>query len=169
MVLVMKKIKKHQERKIKLLEVFIVIVIAQIAGFLGSIFTTSSINSWYNTLNKPSWNPPNWIFAPVWTTLFTFMGIASYLIWQNKKNPFSKKALDLYSIHLILNILWSVFFFGLKNPLLALVEIVFLWLIILILIFKFYKINKTAAYLMIPYLAWVSFATILNASIVFLN
>jgi len=169
MVLVMKKIKKHQERKIKLLEVFIAIVIAQIAGFLGSIFTTSSINSWYNTLNKPSWNPPNWIFAPVWTTLFIFMGIASYLIWRNKRNPLSKKTLVLYFIHLIFNILWSVFFFGLKNPFMALLEIIALWIIILVLIMKFYKINKTAAYLMIPYLAWVSFATILNASIVILN
>lgn len=149
------------------LKLIIAIIICQLAGFIGSIFTTSSINNWYQTLLRPSFAPPNYLFAPVWTFLFLLMGISLYLILNKKK--MYKFALSLFSIQLLLNILWSFFFFGLKNPLFAFIEIIILWIFILLTIIYFYKIDKLASYLLIPYLAWVSFAAILNYSFYILN
>lgn len=133
------------------------------AGIVGSFFTVSSIPTWYVTLNKPVFSPPNWIFAPVWTILYILMGISLYLVWQKGKVPF------IFWIQLILNTVWSIVFFGMKNPALALVDIIALWIIIILTIKSFYKISKTAGYLLIPYLLWVSFAAILNLAIVILN
>lgn len=133
------------------------------AGILGSFFTISSIPTWYTTLNKPLLSPPNWVFAPVWTTLYILMGISLYLVWRKTHVP------SVFWVQLILNATWSIVFFGLKSPILALVDIVVLWLAIFLTIKSFYKINKLAGNLLIPYLAWVSFATILNLSIVILN
>jgi len=132
---------------------------------VGSIFTTPAIPGWYATLQKPSFSPPNFLFAPVWTTLYILMGISLALI-LNKKN---KTAIIFFVVQLVLNSLWSILFFGLKSPKLAFVEIIFLWLAILITILKFFKISKLAGWLFVPYLLWVSFASVLNLTIVRLN
>lgn len=138
------------------------------AGILGSIFTISSIPTWYATLNKPVFSPPNFIFGPVWTILYILMGVSLYLVWISKgKNK--KGAMNLFFIQLTLNAFWSTIFFGMKNPTLAFLDILALLTFIFLTILSFYKISKPAAYLLIPYLLWVSFATILNLSIVFLN
>lgn len=140
-------------------------------GYLSSVVTRSSVDSWYPTLVKPPFNPPNWVFAPAWTTLYVLMGIAGGLVWQKiEEQPEEvRKALQFFWIQLALNALWSYLFFGLKNPLLALVEICLLLLMIYETYLKFSKINKGAGYLFIPYILWVSFALILNASIWWLN
>lgn len=148
----------------------ICLVIPQLAGFIGSLFNITSIPTWYATLNKPSFNPPNWIFAPVWTFLFFLMGISLYLVWSKGLDfPGVKIALWIFIAQLILNILWSFFFFYLQSPLFAFIEIVLLLVMIVINIYVFYKVDPVAAYLLIPYLLWVSFATVLNASILMLN
>lgn len=138
-----------------------------LVGFFGSYFTLPSIGTWYQTLDKPFFNPPNFIFAPVWTVLYILMGLALYLVLvQTKKKDL---VLKLFSIQLFLNFLWTLIFFGLRNPTLALVEITLLWIAIFFTIKSFFAISKNAAYLLIPYIAWVSFALILNLAIVLLN
>lgn len=132
-------------------------------GIVGSFFTISAIPTWYAGLNKPVFSPPNWVFGPVWTILYILMGISLYLVWQKKKIP------PVFWVQLILNALWSTIFFGLKNPGLALVDIIALWIAIILTIKSFYKINKFAGKLLIPYFLWVSFATILNLFTVPLN
>lgn len=143
------------------------ILLCEAAGFIGSIFTVSAIPTWYASLVKPSFSPPNYLFAPVWITLYFLMGISLYLIWQKGKKTLG--LVKLFLIHLVLNSLWSFIFFGLKNPGLAFGEILLLWGIILVLALKFYRVNKISAYLLLPYQLWVSFATILNLSIWLLN
>ena len=146
------------------------ILICQLAGFIGSIFTAPSISTWYATLKKPAFNPPNWLFAPVWTTLFFLMGISLYLIWSRGfEDEKIKSAIIIFSVQLILNILWSFLFFGLKSPFLAFLEIILLWFAILVNIIKFYNISKTTGLLLLPYILWVSFAAILNFFIYRLN
>jgi len=155
---------------IKFIKLTASIAICLTAGFVGSIFTTPAIDSWYATINKPSFNPPNWIFAPVWTTLFILMGISLYLIMQQSsagKNI--KKSLYLFFGQLLLNIIWSVIFFGFKNPALALIEIIILLAVIILTTKEFKKINPLASWLFWPYICWVGFALILNFSIWFLN
>ena len=162
--------KKVNFPKIDFLKLVISIFLPLIAGFIGSVFTTSSITTWYAALNKPSFNPPNWIFGPVWTILYLLMGISLYLIWSKGiKKRSSKTALVVFLIQLALNSLWSILFFGLKSPFLAFIEIIILWFMILATIINFYRISKIASYLLIPYLLWVSFAFVLNFSIVLLN
>ena len=143
------------------------ILIAYAAAFLGSLVTTPSIANWYATLNKPSFNPPNYLFGPVWTLLFTLMAISAYLVWRKQKKITAE--LKIYGVQLGLNFLWSYLFFGLQRPGLALFEILLLWIFIALTITKFYKVDKLAAYLLIPYILWVSFAAFLNYSIVILN
>ena len=143
------------------------ILIVQLAGFIGSLFTTTSQGSWYSEIIKPTFNPPNSVFGPVWTTLYLLIGISLYLILISKNSK--KTALYLFFTQLILNSLWSILFFGLENPLAAFIEIIVLWVIILLTILYFYKINKNAAYLLIPYILWVTFAAILNFFIFILN
>lgn len=159
--------KKNQDTIVLLI---ISLLVAFLPGTIGSLFTYPAINSWYRYLQKPLFSPPSWIFGPAWTTLYLLMGIASYLIVKtgltNKK---VKSAIIIYGLQLILNGLWSVLFFGLHSPLLAFLEIVILWILIMMTIIRFFKISKTAAYLLIPYLLWVSFASILNLSILLLN
>jgi benzodiazapine receptor len=139
------------------------ILLCQAAGFIGALFTTPSIPTWYAGLAKPSFNPPNWIFGPVWTTLFLLMGIALFLVWsKGSAVPFVKTGIILFSVQLVLNILWSVLFFGLKTPLAGLACIVALWLAILFTIIEFFKVSSWAGSLLIPYLLWVSFASVLN-------
>lgn len=140
------------------------------AGLVGSIFTIKSITTWYALLNRPAFAPPNWLFGPVWTILYVLMGISLFLVWQ--KSPSDKKvgrSLILFFVHLIFNAAWSIVFFGLHQILLALLVILFLWLLIVAVIFNFYKISKAAAYLLVPYLYWVTFASVLNYSFWLLN
>ncbi|MEO0097515.1 MAG: TspO/MBR family protein [candidate division WOR-3 bacterium] len=154
----------------KILKLLLSILICQAAGILGSIFTTPSIPTWYLQLNKPPFTPPNWLFAPAWTTLFLLMGISLYLVWnQGWENKQVKKAILIFAIQLILNIFWSLIFFTLKSLLFAFIEIIILWIAILLTIFNFQKVSKPAAYLLLPYLFWVSFASVLNFSLLILN
>ncbi len=176
-----------------LLKLLISIIICEVAGFVGSIFTMPEINSWYKNLNKPAFSPPNWIFGPVWTTLFILMGVSLYLVWSKKwkpKNKFdSKKAniwnplsqkfllgswqkaniIVIFAIQLVLNILWSVIFFGMHSPGAAFFELLMLWFAIIFTIINFYRISKTASLLLIPYILWVSFAGVLNLFLWILN
>jgi len=145
------------------------VVICLAAGFIGSIFTTPSIPTWYASLIKPVISPPNYLFAPVWTTLYILMGIALFLVWTAKGKDKTKSALIFFFVQLGLNSLWSILFFGLKMPLLAFLEIIVLWIFILLTMLKFFKIKKAAGWLLAPYLAWVSFASILNFLIFWLN
>jgi translocator protein len=175
------------------IKIIVSIAICEFAGIIGSFFTTPAINNWYLGLIKPQFNPPNWLFAPVWTLLFLLMGVSLYLVWKNKFqvrneikmtdkkswNPISAKlwlgswkeenSLAIFVLQLILNIMWSVIFFGLKQPGVAFFEIIALWFAILYTIVNFYRISKSASFLLIPYLLWVSFASVLNFFIWILN
>jgi len=146
------------------------IIICSLAGALGSLFTFSAIPAWYAGLNKPSFSPPNWVFGPVWTTLYILMGISAYLIYQKgwQKKPV-RFALSIFAVQLVLNALWSILFFGLRSPLLGLAGIIPLWLSIAYCIKLFRPLDARAACLLIPYILWVSFATLLNYSIWALN
>ncbi len=146
------------------------IILCELAGIIGSLFTVTAINSWYKTILKPALNPPSWIFGPVWTTLYALMGAALFLIWRKgfeKKEH--RRALILFGFQLFLNAIWSIIFFGLHSPFWALVDILALWFSILATLILFFKISRAATYLLIPYLAWVSFATYLNFMIWMLN
>ncbi|MCW3976047.1 MAG: tryptophan-rich sensory protein [Candidatus Bathyarchaeota archaeon] len=157
-------------KSIELIRLIISILICNSAGFIGSIFTSSTIPTWYNSLEKPSFNPPNWIFGPVWTTLYTLMGISAYLVWsQGLHGSQVKTALIIFAAQLFLNAIWSPIFFGLRALFAAFLVIVVLWIAILLTILIFYKISTIAAVLLIPYILWVSFATILNYSLWILN
>lgn len=145
------------------------IFIALSAGFIGSFFTKNSVSTWYTTINKPSFNPPSWVFAPVWTVLYVLMGIAGYLIWNQSDLPAAKIALSLYVVQLVLNTLWSILFFGIKNPGVAFFEIIILLILIIGTTVLFWRINPWAGALMIPYIMWVSFASYLNYTIWQLN
>ena len=155
----------------KYLRIIYCVAICLVVGYLSSITTQSSINTWYPTLIKPVFNPPNWLFAPVWTLLFIMMGIAAGMIWNQLENrrELVKEALLVFTVQLLVNALWSYLFFGLNNVLLALIEVILLWLVIYETFHIFKKIDKKAAYLFIPYLIWVAFAAILNGSIYYLN
>jgi len=152
------------------LKLLAAIVVAESAGIIGSLFTYKSIPTWYAALSKPSFNPPSWLFAPVWTGLFLLMGIAAFLIWKKGlKRRDVKIALGTFAFQLVLNTLWSILFFGLHKPLVAFCEIVVLWAAILWTILLFCKISKAAAWLLVPYIIWVSFAAVLNFSLMMLN
>lgn len=146
------------------------IVICQLAGIIGSFFTVSSVSTWYLTLNKPFFNPPSWLFGPVWITLYFLMGISLYIVWNKGiRSKEAKIAVSVFGVQLILNFLWSIIFFGLKLPSFAFIEIILMWLAIIATVVYFYRISKVASYILIPYLLWVSFAAILNFAIYYLN
>ena len=148
----------------------IAIGVSLLAGVVGSFFTTPSIAGWYAGIVKPALNPPAWVFGPVWTTLFALMGIAAFLVWKKGLDRRDVKiALGIFLGQLALNTLWSIIFFGLHSPGGALIEIAFLWLAILATIIAFAKISKPAAWLLAPYILWVSFAMYLNYVIWALN
>lgn len=154
----------------KALTILIFVLICQLAGVIGSLFTTPSIPGWYAGLTKPSFNPPNWIFAPVWTTLYVLMGTAAFLVYEKGgKKGEVRKALAVFAVQLALNALWSIVFFGAHMILGAAVLIVVLWAMIAASIWLFSRITKAAAYLLVPYILWVSFATVLNISLYILN
>lgn len=144
------------------------IAICLAVGISSSFFTIADVKTWFVTINKPSWNPPSYLFAPVWTTLYVLMGIAWGIIWNS--NTIEKpRAMQLFIIQLALNFFWSIIFFGMHNISLALFDIIALWVMILLTIFIFGRINKNAAWLLVPYISWVSFATLLNFAIWQLN
>ncbi|MFY8096908.1 MAG: TspO/MBR family protein [Flavobacterium sp.] len=155
----------------KYLRIVYCVTICLVIGFLSGKVTQSSIATWYPTLEKPFFNPPNWLFAPVWALLYIFMGIAAGLVWNelNSKEKEVKNALKFFIIQLGLNALWSYLFFGLNNVFLAAVEVILLLLMIYETYLKFKPINKNSSYLLIPYMAWVSFASVLTWSIWWLN
>jgi tryptophan-rich sensory protein len=180
--------------KSNIIKFLVSVAVCQLAGIIGSFFTAPAVSSaWFSQLRKPSFFPPNWLFAPAWIVLYFLMGISLFLVWkknwgiaitpgkQEKKfwNPFSKKlwtgswreenAILIFSLQLILNTLWSVIFFGLKSIGLAFFEILTLWFSIIYTIANFYRISKKAAYLLLPYILWVSFAAFLNFSVWQLN
>jgi tryptophan-rich sensory protein len=142
----------------------------ELVGILGTPFTISAIPTWYAALNKPVFAPPNWIFGPTWTLLYFLMGVSFYLIW---KQGFKKKKVRTTRLYFLaqlgLNFIWSPVFFGLQAPLLGLIIIISMWVLIVMTMKKFYPLSRLAFYLLVPYLLWVSFATILNAAIVVLN
>lgn len=148
------------------LKLIISLAMPLIAGALGSIATASSVETWYKTLEKPFFSPSNYLFAPVWTLLYILMGISFYLIWRN---GFKKKPFFAYFVQLTLNLLWSFLFFGFKSPLAGFICIVFLWFTIIWNIVEFYKVKKISGILLVPYLLWVSFASVLNFYIFILN
>ena len=160
--------KLHTKRIKKLL---ISVAIPLAIWFFGSYFTMTQIDTWYLTLNKPFFNPPNWIFWPVWTLLYILIGISFYLVWREKfgKKKKRQKVLWVYSIQLFLNFTWSMMFFYFQSPFLWLINILILWYFILWNIFLFHKIKPLSGYLLVPYLLWVTFATLLNFSIYILN
>jgi translocator protein len=155
----------------KIVRILLVVTTCLVIGYLSGTVTRESITTWYPTLIKPVFNPPNWIFAPVWTLLYIMMGVAGGMVWNKLETDTEnvKKGFTFFIIQLALNALWSYLFFGVHNPLLALIEITVLWLMIVETYTQFKKIDKIAGMLLIPYIAWVSFATILNASIWWLN
>lgn len=153
-----------------ILKLFISIIICQSAGFIGSIFTTPSIPTWYTFLKKPSFTPPSWLFGPVWITLYILMGISAFLIWKRDFDTEGVKlALGIFAFQLIFNTLWSIIFFGYQSIFGGLIVIIVLWILILLSIIFFLKISIVAGVLLIPYLFWVSFASLLNFSIYKLN
>ncbi|MFA6269098.1 MAG: TspO/MBR family protein [archaeon] len=148
------------------------VLLCEIVGAIGSIFTVPNISTWYYALIKPFFSPPNWLFGPVWTILFLLMGVGLYLVWETKQKKYSKQrktAINWFIVQFGFNLLWSYLFFGLRNPTFGFIGVLFLWVSIAITISKFYKVNPKAAYLLVPYILWVSFATILNYSIMVLN
>lgn len=152
------------------MRLLVAIIICEGAGLIGSFFTTPAIGTWYAGLTKPSFSPPNWLFAPVWTLLFLLMGVAAYLVYEKGvSDPGVQRALILFAVQLVFNILWSVIFFGMKLPFYAFIEIVILWGLTLLNILEFYQISQTAGLILIPYLAWVSFAAALNLAAFRLN
>jgi len=160
------------------------LILPFLAAFIGSVFTSPSIPTWYASLNKPFISPPNWIFAPVWTALYLLMGIAAYMVWnkgvgkgwdslkfwrRKKDEENIRTSMYLFVTQLVFNALWSILFFGLRSPVLAFWEIIVLWVLIMATSFRFYEVDKKAGILMVPYILWVSFAAFLNLNIWILN
>lgn len=151
-------------------KLIISIALPLLVGFSSSYFTITGVDSWYGTIQKPSWNPPNAVFGPVWTTLYILMGISLFLVWKSEAyKSYKKNAVILFCIQLVLNFFWSFIFFNQHQIGLALAEIIVLWFFILLTIFSFSKVDKIAAWLLVPYISWVSFAAILNYTIWQLN
>ena len=153
----------------KFLTFILSVILCQSAGFIGSIFTRMSVSTWYQDIVKPPFNPPSWVFAPVWSLLFLLMGTALFLVWETKGSRYRKPAVWIFMGQLFFNIMWSAAFFGLRSPFLGIQVIIILLALIVLTIRIFGRVSKTAAYLLVPYLVWVSFATVLNISLYMLN
>jgi len=151
--------------------VLIVAVLVPLAvGILGSFSTMDSVRTWYPSLVRPSFAPPTWVFGPVWTALYAMMGVASWLVWrQGFAQPEVRGALAVYGVQLVFNLIWSWLFFGLQRPFLALLDIVVLLVLIVVSVIRFAAVDRRAALLLLPYLAWVAFATVLNGGFWWLN
>lgn len=154
----------------KTLKLVVSVAFCETVGILSTPFTLASITGWYQTLHKPIFSPPNWVFGPVWTLLYLLMGISLYLVWkQGWKKQKIKIAMKFFLAQIACNFFWSIFFFGLKSPIVGLIDITLLWIAIIITMKQFYPLSKAAFYLLLPYILWVSFALLLNFSIVVLN
>jgi benzodiazapine receptor len=153
----------------KYLKLFCCVLLTLSIGAVSGVATSSGINNWFLGLNKPFFNPPNYLFGPVWTLLYILMGISFFLILQSPVKELRRKAIIIFAIQLSLNFFWSFIFFKFQLIGLAFIEIILIWLSILAMIIAFYKINRTASWLQIPYFLWVCFASILNGAIWFLN
>jgi len=159
--------KLHSDEIVKLVTS---VVICLIPGFAGSMINAKAIPTWYSFINRPSFAPPNWVFAPVWTALYVMIGVALFLVWRKGTgHPGVKAAIVAFAVQLVLNGIWTPVFFGLKSLPGGLVVIILMWIAILITIIRFFPISRSAGILLIPYLAWVSFATVLNAGFYSLN
>lgn len=145
----------------------IAIVICEAAGAIGSLFTIPAIAGWYAGIAKSPLNPPGWLFGPVWAALYALMGIAAFLVWRHGTGR--TRPLSMFGIQLVVNVLWPLFFFGAHNPLVAFIDILVLWVLILLTLFSFRTISRAAAWLLAPYLAWVTFAAYLNYAVLTLN
>ncbi len=152
-----------------LLKVIGLIFVCFLPGVIGGFFTANNLYPWFNSLAKPSFSPPSWVFSPVWTVLYTLMGISLFLILKADNSKNKTLGLVFFTIQLVLNGLWSIVFFGLHQILLAFGVIIALLIFIILSIFEFYKVSKTSAYILIPYVIWVSFASVLNFSLYLLN
>ena len=153
-----------------LLKLLACLAVVFVAGGIGSLATAKAIPTWYKGLAKPSFNPPEWLFGPAWTVLYLLMAVAAFLVWKQGFNSAGVKlALAVFLAQLILNALWSILFFGLRSPLAGLVDIIVLWLAILATIVLFFRVSSAAGILLLPYIAWVTFAAVLNAAILRLN
>ena len=158
------------EKARDVLKLILSLVVCQCAGLIGAVFTTPAIETWYAALIKPSFTPPDWLFAPAWGTLYLLMGIAAFLIWRRGlAQAGTKSALLIFLIQLVLNTLWSVVFFGFESPLGGVIVIIILWVVILLAVLKFFRLSTAAGALLLPYILWVSFAAVLNISIWLLN
>ncbi|BAI62426.1 putative tryptophan-rich sensory protein [Methanocella paludicola SANAE] len=140
-----------------------------LAALIGSVFTIPSITTWYASLNKPFFTPPDWLFGPAWTILYLLMAIALFLVWRLPQSKQRDSAIAVYAAQLIMNVLWSVGFFGFHNILLGVALILLLLALIVLTTYEFYGLSKPAAYAMVPYILWVSFATCLNVAVFLLN
>ena len=161
---------KFKINKVNLIALMTFIILVQITGIIGGIFTAKSVSTWYVSLNKPSFQPPNWIFGPVWVFLYFLIGISGFLVWSmRRKQGKNQSPLVIFIFQLILNGLWSFLFFALRNPFVAFIDICFLWITIVVMIIIFYRVSRISAFLMFPYILWVTFAAILNYSLWQLN
>ena len=151
------------------IKLVISIGVCLVAGLIGSVFTSSAIPVWYDLLNKPFFSPPNWLFAPVWTLLYILMGIALFFVWRAPKVKKTNEGLMLFGAQLIFNVIWSIAFFGFRSITGGLLSIVVLLILIVMTTAQIYRIDRRAAYFMLPYLVWVCFAMLLNISIYLLN
>jgi translocator protein len=157
------------KKKFDILNLVVYIAVClSIAGF-GSIFTINSIGPWYQNLNKPVFNPPNWAFSVVWIILYLMIAVSLTLIWENSKNKKNKQLYNIFIVQLLVNALWSPIFFGLRNALMGLVDIIILDILVAYIIIKAYPVSKTASLLLVPYLIWICFASVLNYYILILN
>jgi len=145
------------------------IVICFGAALVGQVFTVPGLGGWYESLNKPSWNPPSWIFGPLWSALFLSMAIAVWMVWREDDAKYRRTAIFLFAIQLSLNVLWTAIFFEMRSPGLAALEVAALWIAIAATTATFARVSRTAAYLMTPYLGWVTFAAALNVAVWRLN
>ncbi len=139
------------------------------AGGLGLIFTRPAVSGWYAALNKPSFNPPDWVFGPVWTVLYVLMAVAAWMVWRVRKSRPVSLALGLFGVQLVLNAAWSLIFFGLHAPVAAMLELALLWVAVAMTLVLFWRTARPAGVLLLPYMAWVSFAAVLSAAIAVLN
>jgi tryptophan-rich sensory protein len=160
----------RQQTGFRFLPFIVSLLITLVIGITASVFTAPQIPGWYSTLHKPSFNPPSWLFAPVWTIIYIMIATAAYLVWQRREQtPLYRITTVVYSTQLLLNFSWSIIFFGLHQIFGALVVIILLWFVIIVNAICFAKISKAAGWLLLPYLLWVSFASVLNFSIFLLN
>ncbi len=161
---------KHKSRTSSFWKFIIAIVLCELTGAISGLISMTSMNPWFDTINKPSWNPPSYLFGPVWAVLYLLMGISFTLIWKSSAPIATKRIAEtVFFIQLCLNFCWSILFFKLHSPALALIDILLMVVAILITIFRFASISKAAAWLLVPYILWVCFATMLNFAIWSMN